>query len=170
MKKLLIIPAMLFLTVLSSFTKTSVPATPKNSGPIVITGNHFYDMTGFTMDYPCPPNPETVVYNGGQLHENYTLIIHENGMWNFSSHLNAQNCSGTGQNSGNNYQLPGSQSFTFSGNPDTGEFFVYYSRYKFRLISQGNTANAEVIIIIKHIFNRNGEEVSTEVSTETTCI
>ena len=166
MKKLLIFPVLLLLTSLSSFTK---PSAPQKNPPLVITGNFIYDMTGFTMDYPCLPNPETVVYNGGQLHENYTLIIHENGMWNFSSHLNAQNCSGTGQSSGNNYQLPGSQTFNFNGNLDTGEWIVYYSRYKFRLISQGNAANARVFIIIKHIFNRSGEEVSTEVTTETTC-
>ena len=166
MKKLLIFPVLLLLTSLSSFTK---PSAPEKNPPLVITGNFIYDMTGLTMDYPCAPNPETIVYNSGQLHENYTLIIHPNGSWNFSSHLNAQNCSGTGQISGNNYQLPGSTSFTYNGNPDTGEFIVFYSRYNFRMISQGNSPNARVIIIIKHIYNRNGVEVSTEVSTETTC-
>ena len=126
-------------------------------------------MTGFTMDYPCPPNPETVVYDNGQLHENYTFILREDGSVNYTTHLNALNCSGTGQVSGTNYILPGSQAFNFNGNLDAGEIIVFYSRYSFRMISQGNSTNARVNIIIKHIYNRNGEEVSTEVSTETTC-
>ncbi|MBL0132007.1 MAG: hypothetical protein IPP43_13650 [Chitinophagaceae bacterium] len=130
---MLIFPVLLLLTSLSSFTK------PQCAGKKSTACHHWkfylrYDWLNYGLS--LRPNPETIVDNSGQLHENYTLIIHPNGSWNFSSHLNAQNCSGTGQISGNNYQLPGSTSFTYNGNPDTGEFIVFYSRYNFRMNSQ----------------------------------
>ena len=169
MKKLPILLAFVPFLILSGFAskRNATPGETKN--PVVIHGQFLYDMTGFTMDYPCVPNAETVVYDQGQLHENFTMVLNENGSVHYTTHLNAMNCSGTGQSSGNHYNLPGSQSFNFNGNLDTGEMIVFYSRYSFRLISQGNAPNARVQMVIKHIYNRNGEEVSTEMTTETTC-
>lgn len=165
MKKLRIIWALLPLVFLTSFTR--MPSI-KEQPALVIQGDYTIPLAGTSYYNPCPPNAETINFSQGEVHNHYTLVINKNGLHR-SSHSNVVNCSGTGETSGLNYIVNGTQDFNLNDGQYLNGQYILHSRASHRIISQGGGSNGRIIFDLVLVFNSNGTLVHSDFSSEAVC-